>query len=291
MDDLRTRDVRFSLILFFPLCSFLLSPLIAFFLLIFFLWLFKKFSVHVLIPFAIGWGIWMWISFSPTPLASVPEVMIEDYEIVGSQSWTLGNDGWSLVQGEEEERGSSFRLYQPLGVQKIAHRYIKKKLSSLKPLHGLAYALVLGERSDLGIRVGRWYQSHGLGYLLALSGFHVGFYFWVFNVLFKKRLSPLPTISFLLLLLWIIGPIPSFLRATLMFGYSLMLRLLGVQKPIIPALVLSFVTQSLFFQDFGPGFWLSYGAITALVFQPSIKLAQRKKIVSSIFSITKLSSI
>ncbi|MGQ9510522.1 MAG: ComEC/Rec2 family competence protein [Thermaceae bacterium] len=107
-------------------------------------------------------------------------------------------------------------------------------------------ALTLGDKRDLGEY--KAFQEAGLAHLLALSGLHVGLLVAFFVLLF----FPLGPWRYLLALLglvfylFLVGPSPSLLRASLMTGLSLMGLLLGLGRAaLLPALGLAFFVQML----------------------------------------------
>jgi 16S rRNA (adenine1518-N6/adenine1519-N6)-dimethyltransferase len=156
---------------------------------------------------------------------------------------------------------------------------IRSKLQALDSYAPMAELLLLGSAQDSG-PLGRWYSGHGLGHLLALSGFHIGFYLVLFRWIFGRR-HLWPLLIFLWSYLWLIGFVPSFVRAALMISLKGIAQALGKNLKGITVLGAAFLIQILLFPSFTPGFWLSYTAVLALTLFP-LRIGRAKKLLSKL---------
>lgn len=96
------------------------------------------------------------------------------------------------------------------------------------PAKEVAEGLVLGEKAGLEEIYAR-FQRSGLAHLLALSGLHVGFLVGSLLLLYPLgRWRYLLALCLLPLYLWLAGPSPSLVRASLMAGLSLLGLFLGL---------------------------------------------------------------
>ncbi|MDM7323643.1 MAG: ComEC/Rec2 family competence protein, partial [Thermus sp.] len=95
--------------------------------------------------------------------------------------------------------------------------------------------LVLGDKKGLE-EIYVWFQKAGLAHLLALSGLHVGFLVGSLVLAFTPlgRYRYLLALAILPLYLWLAGPSPSLVRASLMAGLSLLGLFLGLGAAGIP---------------------------------------------------------
>ncbi|GLV48143.1 DNA internalization-related competence protein ComEC/Rec2 [Thermus sp. LT1-2-5] len=111
------------------------------------------------------------------------------------------------------------------------------------PVAELLEGVVLGEKRGLE-EAYAWFQRAGLAHLLALSGLHVGFLVGAFLLLPLGRWRYLLALLLLPFYLWLAGPSPSLVRASLMAGLSLLGLFLGLGA----AGVLQALGLALFFQ-------------------------------------------
>ncbi|MFW6215282.1 MAG: ComEC/Rec2 family competence protein [Alkalispirochaetaceae bacterium] len=94
----------------------------------------------------------------------------------------------------------------------------------------LARALLLGDRSALDPALPELIRRSGGTHLLALSGMHLALIAMLLSALLSPLLGRLGMVVVTALLgvyFWLVGPIPSLLRALLMFGLAAALRLRG----------------------------------------------------------------
>jgi len=144
---------------------------------------------------------------------------------------------------------------------------------------GLAHGLLFGERASLSDEVEEAFRRTGLMHLLAVSGLHLGIFLAV--VWFALRLAGLrPVITYplvglaVLLVLWLVGPRVSLVRAALLFaflGLGSVLADLGIilrrwvrsyHGLAAAALVILAIRPSALFDV---GFQLSFGATAAII--------------------------
>ncbi|MEZ0348016.1 MAG: DNA internalization-related competence protein ComEC/Rec2 [Thermus sp.] len=134
------------------------------------------------------------------------------------------------------------------------------------PVAELAEGVVLGEKKGLE-EAYTWFQKAGLAHLLALSGLHVGFLVGALLVLPLGRWRYLLALLLLPLYLWLAGPSPSLVRASLMAGLSLLGLFLGLGAAgVLQALGLALFLQLLLAPHalLSLGLQLSYLAVLGL---------------------------
>jgi 16S rRNA (adenine1518-N6/adenine1519-N6)-dimethyltransferase len=158
--------------------------------------------------------------------------------------------------------GWYIQKYRPQDLREELFQGIQEKLQGLGDYAALAQLLILGRTSDRS-PLTSWYRDHGLGHLLALSGFHIGVYLILFQMVFRRRFF-WPLLAFLWAYLWLIGFIPSFVRAALMISLRGLAQRLGFGLRGLPLLAAAFLLQIVLLPEFTPGFWLSYTAVFAL---------------------------
>ncbi|TBH21246.1 DNA internalization-related competence protein ComEC/Rec2 [Thermus thermamylovorans] len=115
------------------------------------------------------------------------------------------------------------------------------------PSQGVVRGLTLGEKDGLGETYAQ-FQRAGLAHLLALSGLHVGFLVGSLVLLLWPlgRWRYLLALLVLPLYLWLAGPSPSLVRASLMAGLSLLGLFLGLGAAgVLQALGLALFLQLL----------------------------------------------
>ncbi|TLS39340.1 DNA internalization-related competence protein ComEC/Rec2 [Pseudalkalibacillus caeni] len=174
--------------------------------------------------------------------------------------WILTPDSFSF----RSCKNSSYTLVDR--IQQYRQMLIQKT-SQVFPaeLNGLAAALLLGERQQIGQRILNAYQSLGLTHLLAVSGLHVGiivaliFYLFIRAGLTRERsyevlLFMLPVYAILT------GAAPSVIRAVCMAMIvigTLRFKLRLQPGTAISAALLGMIVYNPYFV-FQPGFQLSY---------------------------------
>lgn len=168
---------------------------------------------------------------------------------------------------------------------------------------GLASTLVLGYKNNIDAEIKQAYMSAGAMHVLAVSGMHVGIIFIVLNTItslfIKKqffRLKHLIIIVALWTYAFITGLSPSVMRATVMFTFVLIGKMVNKNISIYNSLAASAFFLLLYNPQllFNAGFQLSYAAVIGIVFfQPRIvnliPKAQNNKITKYIWELTAVS--
>ncbi len=132
-------------------------------------------------------------------------------------------------------------------------------------------ALVLGNRDYLTSREVELFRQSGSMHLLALSGMHLGFIgllsFALFLPVLGKYWAALPALILCICFTFFIGASPSLLRATLFLCTAFLFSRLPV-----PFSKIQILGAALFFLGFlfphiigSIGFWLSFGAVFAII--------------------------
>jgi len=127
-----------------------------------------------------------------------------------------------------------------------------------------------------GVRNVRWdlkraFYDTGTGHVLAISGLHVGIIFfavyYLLRLLSPGIIAPLLATLLVWLYAWVVGFIPSVVRAALMLtffsGGILLARPLKPLNVLAISLAFSLYLKPLWL--FSPSLWLSYSAITGLI--------------------------
>ncbi len=162
-------------------------------------------------------------------------------------------------------------------------------------LSGLAHGILFGDRSAMPEGIEESFRKTGLMHLLAVSGLHLGLF--VAGLWFALRVTGLrPMITYpvvgvaVAVVLWLVGPRVSLLRAALMFaflGLGSFLADLGIilKRWVDPlsglaaaAVVLLAIRPTALFDV---GFQLSFSATAAIVIVLNSRLALTKKIVAA----------
>jgi competence protein ComEC len=157
------------------------------------------------------------------------------------QTWLRGLGVTAVLQARAVVR------YEPLpsDLQQRLRGRLEAGLSP--PVAALLVALTLGERGDLGETYVE-FQWAGLAHTLALSGLHVGILSVFFLLLFYP-LGPwryLLAAVLLLLYVWLVGPLPSLVRAVIMATTVLLGLFMGRGRvALLPALALALFVQLL----------------------------------------------
>ena len=153
---------------------------------------------------------------------------------------------------------------------------------------GIISALVLGYKQGLDDQTKRTFTSAGTVHLLAVSGLHVGIWYFtlafIFGFLKNQQNGNILFIILIVLLLWtfafITGLSPSVKRAATMFSFIVIGQNLKKQINIYNIIIASAFFLLLFNPNnlFDAGFQLSYSAVFGIVFvQPKLeKLAEMK---------------
>ena len=147
---------------------------------------------------------------------------------------------------------------------------------------GVAEALALGWKADVGRDTKAHYRNAGLAHLLAVSGLHVGILAGIVGVLFwwtgRERRGRIIRGSLQLLAVWgfalITGAAPSTLRAALMFSMFIVNDMVG--RRVVPlnllalAAIVMILAEPLLLYDVG---WqLSFSAVAGILLaQPAIR--------------------
>ena len=110
-------------------------------------------------------------------------------------------------------------------ISKIAnynYLIIEKKLDNLfkKDISGLIKGIVLGDKSNIDEDIEENFRISGISHILAVSGLHVSYIIFAFNLLFKKsfgkRNVKFIIILFLIFYMFLTGFSPSIVRASIM---------------------------------------------------------------------------
>jgi len=188
----------------------------------------------------------------------------------------LKNRDWFLIQQAEEN--NLFKIAST--VRNYLIKSLEKKGLNKNEL-AIASALILGYKNKIDIRLKKAYSSAGAMHVLAVSGLHVGVIYLLFNFLLvfldKKKYGNYIKSGLLLFILWsyalITGFSPSILRATTMFSFIVIGKLLNRNNNIFNTLAASalvlLIINPLYIMEVG--FQLSYAAVIGIiVIQPFI---------------------
>lgn len=148
----------------------------------------------------------------------------EEVDLLRSEKRLGTVDGSRLIVAPPEGKAAFFR-----GRIKEELRSVWRRLGP--EASGLARALLLGEREALDPGLLELFRRAGAMHLLALSGMHLGVLAGLLGLLLFPLLgrSAIPVAAlFLGLYFWLVGPIPSLLRALLMFLMGAGLRVRGI---------------------------------------------------------------
>ncbi|MDR2143563.1 MAG: ComEC/Rec2 family competence protein [Treponema sp.] len=145
-----------------------------------------------------------------------------------------------------------------------------RTLSSLDP-GGLAAALLLGSREGLDQGLERSYRDAGLSHILALSGMHLSFFSGLLAFFLKrplgKKAAALAGLLFIAVFVFIVGPLPSLVRAAIMYAIGVWAILSDMPKFTVVFLGAAFLIQIAFDPASGLSlsFMLSYAALAGLL--------------------------
>ncbi len=168
---------------------------------------------------------------------------------------------------------------------------------------GLASTLVLGYKSSIDAEVKQSYMNAGAMHVLAVSGMHVGIVCAVLELLMMAlggNLAFRLKRVLIILLLWtyafITGLSPSVLRATVMFTFVELGRLIRREMSIYNTLAASAFLLLAINPDmlFKAGFQLSYAAVVGIVtLQPRIvrliKINHKRRVLRYVWELTAVS--
>lgn len=114
-----------------------------------------------------------------------------------------------------------------------------------------ARAFLLGDTADLGSSEAEAFRLSGVSHILALSGLHLtlvgGGFFLFLRPAAGKKPAQIAVAVLLLGYAWLAGPIPSLLRALIMYLLSVVLFWLRQPLDFLPLLALTFVVATLLF--------------------------------------------
>ena len=161
----------------------------------------------------------------------------------------------------------------------VSQSWLNKLLESLDGVEhqGFILPLIMAERSLLSHEQASLLQQHGLSHLFAISGLHIGILFTFLFVLgrallllfpmsYKFELSLVLPWLFVCCFVYLIGAPISAVRATILIGIWLLLRLLKGQKSktwvFSTMLVVSLIVQPTGVLDVG--WWLSIMAVAGI---------------------------
>ncbi|MFQ3620284.1 MAG: ComEC/Rec2 family competence protein, partial [Spirochaetales bacterium] len=151
---------------------------------------------------------------------------------------------------------------------RIRHYFLKKAMpeQSEGPI-ALRDALLFGNKDGLSSNLVLAFQGSGTSHILALSGMHVGILVLLFNCLLKpllgKKKRGLLIFFALIFYIFIVGPMPSLVRAVIMYGvYSATILLERKVNPL-DIFSLTFLCASTLFPSaiFSSSNILSYTAV------------------------------
>lgn len=136
---------------------------------------------------------------------------------------------------------------------------------------GIYKGILLGDKSDIESDTRSLYKMAGISHLLAISGLHISLIgYFVYKTLRKiMGLYPSGILTFTIILCYgnMIGENISAKRAIIMFGISLLAKMIGRSYDILSALTLAFIiimyTNPL--AIFNSGMLLSFGAILGII--------------------------
>lgn len=133
-------------------------------------------------------------------------------------------------------------------------------------------AMILGDKTQMDREVKELYQINGIGHLLAISGLHLSFLGIGMYSVFRRISGSYITggiagILFLSLYILMVGATVSSLRALIMFLFRVGADMTGRNYDSITALSFAAVVVLIWrpLSVFDGGFWLSFGAVLAMI--------------------------
>jgi competence protein ComEC len=136
---------------------------------------------------------------------------------------------------------------------------------------GLALALLLGIKDNLESGLSALYRDAGCSYVLALSGMHLAVLAAIIALLLKKPLGPrFAAIAGALIIsiyCFIVGPLPSLIRAALMYLLGVLALLGALKREPLSLLGMAFLVQIVISPQsgFSLSFILSYLALVGIL--------------------------
>lgn len=186
--------------------------------------------------------------------------------------YELGIAGRFIKENDDETFIISKRDIVSTGLYRLKCHCINilDKITSAK-YSGIYKGILLGDKSDIESDTRSLYKMAGISHLLAISGLHISLIgYFVYRTLRKiMGLYPSGIFTFTIILCYVnmIGENISAKRAIIMFGVSLLAKLLGRTYDILSALTLAFIiiiyTNPL--AIFNSGMLLSFGAILGII--------------------------
>lgn len=138
---------------------------------------------------------------------------------------------------------------------------------------GVLKGILLGRRGELPPEIEKDFIDTGVVHVLAVSGLHVGLITFIFGAFFAilrlpKRISALLLILIIFLYALMVGPRPSILRASIMFGIGTLAYYLQRKRELYNSLALAalilLLINPLFL--FNIGFQLSFIAVLSILY-------------------------
>lgn len=186
--------------------------------------------------------------------------------------YELGIAGRFIKENDDETFIISKRDIVSTGLYRLKCHCINilDKITSAK-YSGIYKGILLGDKSDIESDTRSLYKMAGISHLLAISGLHISLIgYFVYRTLRKiMGLYPSGIFTFTIILCYVnmIGENISAKRAIIMFGVSLLAKLIGRTYDILSALTLAFIiiiyTNPL--AIFNSGMLLSFGAILGII--------------------------
>lgn len=186
--------------------------------------------------------------------------------------YELGIAGRFIKENDDETFIISKRDIVSTGLYRLKCHCINilDKITSAK-YSGIYKGILLGDKSDIESDTRSLYKMAGISHLLAISGLHISLIgYFVYRTLRKiMSLYPSGIFTFTIILCYgnMIGENISAKRAIIMFGVSLLAKLIGRTYDILSALTLAFIviiyTNPL--AIFNSGMLLSFGAILGII--------------------------
>ncbi|MDY6328368.1 MAG: ComEC/Rec2 family competence protein [Lachnospiraceae bacterium] len=186
--------------------------------------------------------------------------------------YELGIAGRFIKENDDEAFIISKRDIVSTGLYRLKCHCINilDKITPAKYL-GIYKGILLGDKSDIESDTRSLYKMAGISHLLAISGLHISLIgYFVYKTLRKiMGLYPSGILTFTIILCYgnMIGENISAKRAIIMFGVSLLAKLIGRTYDILSALTLAFIiiiyTNPL--AIFNSGMLLSFGAILGII--------------------------
>lgn len=186
--------------------------------------------------------------------------------------YELGIAGRFIKENDDEAFIISKRDIVSTGLYRLKCHCINilDKITSAKYL-GIYKGILLGDKSDIESDTRSLYKMAGISHMLAISGLHISLIgYFVYKTLRKIiGLYPSGIFTFTIILCYgnMIGENISAKRAIIMFGVSLLAKLIGRTYDILSALTLAFIiiiyTNPL--AIFNSGMLLSFGAILGII--------------------------